>query len=322
MAHLQASAPDRRDFLKGAGVILVSWALPGSFQARADGMPFRAGSIPDNQVDSFLAIAADGQVTVFNGHVDLGTGVRTALGQIAAEELDLPFDHVAVVLGDTDWTPNQGPTIASATIQIAAIPLRQAAAQARQYLLNTASDRLNVPVAALILGGGMIWARDDANKRVSYGDLIEGRHFNLQLSGTAPLKDPAEYKVVGTRVPRVDIPSKVMGKLTYVHDLRLPGMLRARVIRPPYAGVDSGAPIGQSLISVDAASVKEIPGIVRVVVIKDFIGIVAEREENAIAAAQALKVQWKPWAGLPDLADLEVALRAHPSTPRTLEQRD
>ncbi|MBV8578012.1 MAG: xanthine dehydrogenase family protein molybdopterin-binding subunit [Acetobacteraceae bacterium] len=311
--------PDRRALLKGAGAIMIAIASPFGLSANAEDSSADAPSIAGDQLDSFLAIGADGKVTAFNGHVDLGTGVRTALGQIVAEELDVPFDQVTVILGDTDRTPDQGPTIASATIQVAAIPLRQAAAQAREILLQRASDRLGLPIAGLVVENGVVRSRDDAQRRLSYGALIGNQRFERPLSTEAPLKAPRDYKVVGAPVPRVDIPAKVTGGLVYVHDMRVPGMLHARVVLPPYAGVDSGASIGRSLISVDESSVKDIPGIVRIVTIEDFVGIVAEREENAIKAAQALDVTWKSWAGLPNLVELAHALRAHPSTPRTLK---
>jgi nicotinate dehydrogenase subunit B len=307
----------RRDLLKGAGVLVVSFAMAG-VATRAQTAPGLITKLID-QVDSFLAIAEDGAVTAYNGHVDLGTGVRTGLAQIVAEELEVPVDRVRVVLGDTDRTPDQGPTIASATIQVTAIPLRQAAAQARKFLIEAAAQRLGLAAEFLDVRDGVIRARNHDDKQISYGELISGRKFDLRISGEAPVKQPAQYKIVGTSVPRVDIPAKVTGGLIYVHDMRVPGMLHARVVRPPYAGVDSGAPIGHSLVSVDHASIQDIPGFVRLVVIKDFIGVVAEREENAIKAAQALSVTWKTWAGLPDLTDLETTLREHPARPRILK---
>jgi nicotinate dehydrogenase subunit B len=266
--------------------------------------------------ETFIRITADGSVTAYNGHVDLGTGVRTALGQIVAEELDVSFARVVVVLGDTSLVPNQGATIASETIQITAVPLRKAAAQARQFLIARAAARLEVPVEGLVIEDGLIRGKD--NRSVSYGELIAGESIQLELADDVPVKSADAYTIVGQSVPRVDLPAKATGELIYVHDMRVPGMLHGRVVRPPYAGVDVGDFIGNSLIAVDEASVSDIPGLVAVVRIGDFVGVVAEREENAIKAAARLKVTWKPVPTLPDLKDIETALRANPSVPRTL----
>jgi nicotinate dehydrogenase subunit B len=266
--------------------------------------------------ETFIRIIADGSVTAYNGHVDLGTGIRTALGQIVAEELDVSFARVVVVLGDTSLVPNQGATIASETIQITAVPLRKAAAQARQFLVARAAARLDLAVEDLVIEDGLIRGRD--NRSVSYGELIAGETIQLELADDVPVKSADAYTIVGQSVPRIDLPAKATGELVYVHDMRVPGMLHGRVIRPPYAGVDVGDFIGNSLIAVDEASVRDIPGLVAVVRIGDFVGVVAEREENAIKAAAQLKVTWKPVPTLPDLKDIETALRANPSVPRTL----
>jgi nicotinate dehydrogenase subunit B len=266
--------------------------------------------------ETFIKITADGSVTAFNGHVDLGTGIRTAIGQIVAEELDVSFARVVVVLGDTSRAPNQGATIASETIQITAVPLRKAAAQARQFLIARAAARLELAVEELSIEDGLI--RGPNNRSVSYGELISGEGIRLELDNDVPVKAVGAYSIVGRSVPRVDLPAKATGELVYVHDVRVPGMLHGRVVRPPYAGVDAGAFVGTSLIAVDETSVRDIPGVVAVVTIGDFVGVVAEREENAIKAAAQLKVSWKPVPTLPDLGEVETALRANPSTPRTL----
>jgi nicotinate dehydrogenase subunit B len=266
--------------------------------------------------ETFIQITADGLVTAFNGHVDLGTGIRTALGQIVAEELDVSFARVVVVLGDTSRAPDQGATIASETIQVTAVPLRKAAAQARHFLLARAAVRLELPVEDLAIEDGLIRGRD--NRSVSYGELIADEIIRLELADDVPVKAVDAYTIVGQSVPRTDLPAKATGELVYVHDVRVPGMLHGRVVRPPYAGVDAGAFVGTSLIAVDEASVRDIPGLIAVVRIGDFVGVVAEREENAVKAAARLKVAWKPTPSLPDLKDVETALRANPSTPRTL----
>ena len=266
--------------------------------------------------ETFIRITSDGSVNAYNGHVDLGTGIRTALGQIVAEELDVSFARVVVLLGDTSVVPNQGATIASETIQITAVPLRKAAAQARQFLVARAAERLQVPVEDLGLEDGLIRGKD--NRTISYGELIAGDIIRLELADDVPVKDVSAYAIVGQSVPRVDLPAKATGELVYVHDMRVPGMLHGRMVRPPYAGIDAGPFVGSSLIAVDEASVRDIPGLVAVVRIGDFVGVVAEREENAIKAAAQLKVSWKPVPVMPDLGDLPTALRANPSTPRTL----
>jgi nicotinate dehydrogenase subunit B len=275
-----------------------------------------AGSGAEATFETFIKITAEGSVTAFNGHVDLGTGIRTALGQIVAEELDVSFARVVVVLGDTSVVPNQGATIASETIQISAAPLRKAAAQARQFLLTRAAERLEHSAEDLTIEDGLIRGRD--NRSVSYGELIGGETIRLELNDDVTVKAVDAYTIVGQSVPRTDLPAKATGELVYVHDVRVPGMLHGRVVRPPYAGVDAGAFVGTSLIAIDESSVRDIPGLVSVVRIGDFVGVVAEREENAVKAASQLKVTWKPTPTLPDLKDIQTALRANPSTPRTL----
>jgi nicotinate dehydrogenase subunit B len=275
-----------------------------------------AASGADGAFETFIKITADGSITAFNGHVDLGTGIRTALGQIVAEELDVSFARVVVVLGDTSRVPNQGATIASETIQITAVPLRKAAAQARHFLIARAAERLELAVEDLTIDDGLIRGHD--NRSVSYGELIGEEIVSLELADEVPVKAVSAYTIVGQSVPRTDLPAKATGELVYVHDVRLPGMLHGRVVRPPYAGVDAGDFVGTSLIAIDEGSVRAIPGLVAVVSIGDFVGVVAEREENAIKAAQQLKVSWKPTPTLRDLKNVKTALRANPSTPRTL----
>lgn len=269
--------------------------------------------------ETFIKISADGVVSAFNGHVDLGTGIRTALAQIVAEELDVSLARIVVVLGDTSEAPNQGATIASETIQISAVPLRKAAAQARQFLLARAAERLELPVEQLSIEDGLIRGHD--NRSVSYGELISDDTIRLELADEMPVKAVGAYSIVGQSVPRVDLPAKATGELVYVHDVRVPGMLHGRVVRPPYAGVDAGAFVGTSLVAVDEGSVRDVPGLVAVVRIGDFVGVIAEREENAIKAAAQLKVTWKPTPTLPDLNDLATTLRDNPSTPRKLADK-
>src|SRR4051812_16924309 len=222
-----------------------------------------AGSGAVGEFETFIKITAGGSVTAFNGHVDLGTGIRTALGQIVAEELDVSFARVVVVLGDTSVVPNQGATIASETIQITAVPLRKAAAQARQFFVARAAARLEVPIADLSIEDGLIRGKD--NRSVSYGELISGDIIRLELADEVQVKNIDAYTIVGQSVPRIDLPAKATGELVYVHDMRVSGMLHGRVVRPPYAGIDAGPFVGTSLIAIDEASVRDIPGLVAVV---------------------------------------------------------
>ncbi|KQT55211.1 MULTISPECIES: molybdopterin cofactor-binding domain-containing protein [unclassified Aureimonas] len=271
----------------------------------------------------FIAIHADGRVTAFNGHVDLGTGIRTSLAQIVAEELCVSFEAVSLVLGSTSVAPNQGATIASETIQVAAIPLRAAAATARRFLLDEAAARLGRPAGDLVAEAGVVRVSGEgaANAFVPFGDLVAGRSLRLALDPQAPLKPRSSYTIVGRPQARTDIAAKASGSFTYVHDVRVPGMLHGRVVRPPYAGFDAGPHVGTSLIAVDEASVAEIPGRVAVVAIGDFVGVVAVREEDAVEAMKRLRVAWRPAPLIPDLNAPEEALRANPSSARTLADR-
>ncbi len=178
-----------------------------------------------------------------------------------------------------------------------------------------AAEKLDLPESELTVEDGLVRGH---NQSVSYGELIEGDQIRLELADDVPVKSVDAYRIVGQSIPRVDLPAKATGELVYVHDVRVPGMLHGRVVRPPYAGVDAGPFVGTSLIEVDESSVRNIPGLVAVVRVGDFVGVVAEREENAIKAAAQIKVTWKPTPTLPDLQDVETALRANPSTPRTL----
>lgn len=270
---------------------------------------------PDGQI-VFLHINCDGFVTARNGHVDLGTGIETALAQIVAEELDIPHGQVAMVLGDTASTPDQGPTIASETIQVAAHPLRAAAAQARLTLLGLASQRLNAPVADLWTEGGRVHGPGGAQ---DYGALLSGREVSMRLDPEVPLKDPRNYRIVGQPVGRRDLPAKLTGAFTYIHDLRLEGMVHGHVVRPPYAGRDSGDFVGRSLISVDAEAVQGMPGLIAIVQEGDFVGVVAETPQQAQKIAETLRVNWRLPPDLPRMDQLAQTIRDQPATPRLLD---
>jgi nicotinate dehydrogenase subunit B len=323
MTH-PSSLRTRAEFLSANGALLVVRDPPPA-NPPAPGQPAAVPGNPAEGVEILLALWENGGVVALHGHVDLGTGIQTAFAQIVAEELDVALEQIEVILGDTGTAPNQGPTIASGSIQNHAAPLRAAAAQARQYLLELAAAKFAVPTAQLQVSNGIVSIAAGANTNtmataasISYAALLTGQRIHLKLELSTPVKDPATYRTVGQSVPRVDIPAKATGELVFVHDMRLPGMLHGRVIRPPYAGADHGDFIGNLLESVDESSIAHIPGIRAVVVIRDFVGVVAEREEFAEMAANTLRVHWKPWAGLPDLSNVEQALRNNPATPRQL----
>ncbi|MDM0075736.1 molybdopterin-dependent oxidoreductase [Variovorax sp. J2P1-59] len=307
----------RSEFLHADGVLVIVRETPPA-PPPAKGQPALVAGNPAEGPEVLLAIWDDGSVTALNGHVDLGTGIQTALSQIVAEELDLPMAQVRMMLGDTARVPNQGATIASASIQIHAGPLRHAAAQARAWLVAQASEHFGVQPELLQVREGRLHAGDDPAFSIGFGELVAGGRTVLQLDTLSRLKNPSDYRIVGSSVPRVDIPAKLAGELVFVHDMRVPGMLHGRVVRPPYAGADHGDYIGNTLESVDESSIAHIPGIRGVVVIRDFVGIVAEREEHAEQALRELRVTWKAWPGLPSLDDLEAALRANPATQRLL----
>ncbi|CAN5325400.1 molybdopterin-dependent oxidoreductase [soil metagenome] len=311
----------RADVHAATGVLLVWRMPPPPGVAAYTGQPAAVPADPAEGAEVLLAVWDDGSVTALNGHVDLGTGLRTALSQMAAEELDVPLDSVHMVLGSTTLAPNQGPTIASSSIQNHAMPMRRAAAQARAWLVSRAAGTLGVDESTLVTVDGVVSVAGSPDANVSYGALLDGQHIELHLDMETPLKSAADYRLIGTSAPRLDIPAKARGELTFVHDMRVPGMAHGRVVRPPYVGVDAGPFVGNSLLSVDESSIAHIPGILAVVVIRDFVGIVAEREEHADQAMRQLKVEWKPWPGMPGLDDLERAVGTNPSTRRLLLEK-
>jgi len=293
--------PNRREFLEATGILIVSFSLP-CFGSAADA---QSATLPKtvalDEVDAFLAIASSGLVTLYSGKVELGTGVGTALTQIVADELDVPPSRIEVVEGDTATTPAQGKTWGSLTIQVGGVQIRQAAATARQALLQEAGKRLGAAAGDLVVEKGVVRAGSDG-KQISYGELIGGKNFALKIDQQAPLKDPANYKIVGQPIPRFDIPPKVTGQFTYIQDFKLPGMLHGRVVRPPA--------IGASLQSVEEKSVNDVAGLVKVIHQGNFLGVVAESEWGAIRAAQKLKASWSNWEGLPEQSHLWEYVRA------------
>ncbi len=285
---------DRRTVLKSGGALVVSFSLAGPL-ASALSRTAAAGlaGVDKAKVDSWLEIAADGTAKVYSGKVELGTGVRTALAQMAAEELGLPFASVEMIQGDTAVTPDQGGTWGSLSIQVAGMEIRRAAATARAELVSRAAKQLGAPADKLEAVDGVIRVKGEAAKQVTIASLIGGKRFELPVDAKAEAKDPKTHTIVGKSIPRVDIPEKVTGKFTYMHDFRVPGMLHGRVVRPPA--------MKAQLLSVDEGSVSAIPGIVKVVREKNFLGVVAETEWAAIKASRELRANWSDWAGLPEL---------------------
>jgi nicotinate dehydrogenase subunit B len=281
----------RRNFVKGA--LMVTFSLAGGLASGKAQQVATVKTVSADEVDGFLAIGVDGNVTIYSGKVDLGTGVQTALTQIAAEELDLPIDRISIIQGDTSLTPDQGPTVGSLTVQNGGMQIRQAAATARKVLLEMSAQRLGAPLSRLSVHNGTITG---PGKSLSYAELVGGRVFSLKVDKSAPVKDPATYSIVGKSTPRIDIPAKATGRFTYMHDLRIPGMLHGRVVRPPA--------IGAKLENVDESSLKDITGMVAVVRERDFLAVVATTEWDAIQAARRLRATWSPWEGLPDPAKL------------------
>jgi nicotinate dehydrogenase subunit B len=321
----------RRQFVrKGRDALVVGFSFhSGILPAIAWGQtadlanPSAKPVIPE-ELDSWLSIGRDGKVTVYTGRIDMGTGVETAFGQLISDELDVPFQSIKIVMGDTELTPDQGKSTASSNASVGAQPLRIAAAEARLTLLKMAADQFGVSVDELDVTEGIVRVRSVPSKRISYAKLIGGRLFRTRLdqkiqdgeeaerhgiagmpqpvaSHGLRLKGPGELRLVGKSVPRVDVPAKVTGSFPYVHNVRVPLMLHGRVIRPPK--------IGSSLVSFDEGSVSSVAGLVKVVRKGNFLGVVAEREEQAIEAARLLKVEWTGGRTLPDYQDLYQTVR-------------
>lgn len=311
----------RRDFMKAGGALIVGLALGGaSFgQDEMDAVAFAAGpDQPDpKQLDTWITVHADNTATIFFGFAELGQGNSTALLQIAAEELDLDMQQVKAVRLDTNRTPNQGGTVASASIARGGPRIRAAAAEARLTLLTLASQKLNAPTNRLTVSKGLVAVRDYPKRVVTYGELVGDKRFNVPFTGKAPLKPASEYKVVGTRVPRNDTPEKVSGKHIYMQHVRVPGMLHGRVVRPRGQGAYG---TGATVLEIDESSIRGIPG-AEVVRKRNFVGVVAPHEWDAIRAAQQLKVTWDPTPSLQGNADLREQMRTAKTTDAVVLER-
>ena len=289
----------RRDFLRTSGLLVVSFTAaalaPFEVEAAAQGAP-GAGPYPlvdFRQLDSWIVIHEDSTATFYVGKTDGGQGTGTAFRQLMCDELDLAYDKSTLIMGRTDITVDQGGSGGSDALQVDAWPARRVAAEARRVLLELAAARFGVPAGELSVREGVITVSADPSKRVTYGELIGGRRFNVALTGqnidattgVAKLKPVQELKITGQRLHRYDIPAKVDGSLKWASGAKVPGMVHARNVRPPVAGA--------TLVNIDESSVKGLPGFIRVVSRGNYVAVVCEREEQAIRAAQQLKVQWQ-----------------------------
>jgi CO/xanthine dehydrogenase Mo-binding subunit len=291
----------RRAFLKGTGCLIVGFSAwrPATAQGSA---------VPSDQLDSWIAIRPDGRVTVYTGKCELGQGLGTAQMQLVAEELVVPLDRITLIQCDTDRTPDQGTTSGSQShpANFNDANLAQAAATAREALLRMASTRLRLPLEELAVEGGTIRWRTDPLKYVEYGELIGGKTFQLSLDALARRRPASGWRILGTEAPRVEIPDLVTGRFEFVHNVRVPGMLHGRVVRPPA--------VGAKLVRVNEASVQDLSGLVKGVVKKDFVGVVAEKPWQAIQAAATLQCEWSAGSGLVSQADFYDHLRRQKPT--------
>ena len=281
----------RRDFLKTGSALVIAFSLAPDVFGQAKPAPL-PGSLDNNRMlDSWLRIDADGTVTLFTGKVELGQGIGTALTQIAADELDVDLKRIRIVHGDTALTPNEGQTAGSQSVENSGTALRFACAEARGILLNAAAARLGVAAAALTVNDGVCTA--PGGKSAAYWDLVGDANLRREAQASVKPKPASEHRWVGKSVLRRDIPKKMTGGAAYVQDVRLPGMVFGRVVRPPSPGA--------RLVSFDEAAVKRLPGVIAVVRDGDFLGVAAEREEQAIRAREALKksARWKESETMP-----------------------
>ena len=320
--------PSRRGFLAGGSALVVSLGAPVVFDtvaavgaAHAQGV--RPPLVP-SELASYIAVTTEGEVQAFFGKTDAAQGLYAGIGQIVAEELDVPYERVTVIMGDTASSVNQGGASGSTGIQFGGKQMRVAAAEARRVLVDMAAERLGVPAERLVVSDGVVHAAEDASRRVSYADLIGGRYFNVPLAwnkeigntlyapGRATPKSYKDYTIVGRPLPRLDIAPKVFCQEDYVTDVKVPGMVHGRVIRPPVAGA---APL-----AVDEGSVAAIPG-ARAVRQAAFLGVVADTEWGAIQAAAKLAVTWSTAMPhpLPKQAALFDHIRAAPVRKRRVE---
>jgi CO/xanthine dehydrogenase Mo-binding subunit len=307
LAALEQGTNSRRHFMKRCGKLVVAFSLAGtparrSFSTRSGAFQHLDG-VGSDQLDSWIAVAADGSVTAYTGKCELGQGLCTAQMQLIAEELSLPFDRVKLIQCETAVTPDQGTTSGAQShpTNFNQENLALAAATARDALLQRASKQFGVSVNQLVMKDGVISVKASPGKKVSYGELVGGRAFAIALNPEAKRKQPSEWTVLGKSKPRVEFPAMVTGQFEFVHNVRVPGMLHGQVVRPPAVGAE--------LVWVDETSLRDLPGIVKVVVKKNFVGVVAEKPWQALKAAEKLKVTWTAGSGLPNQSTFYEYLR-------------
>jgi CO/xanthine dehydrogenase Mo-binding subunit len=304
----------RQWFLKGAGAVVLGLYAAGAADAATGGaLPQHIGTLPPTtatpdatQIDNYLEINSDNTATLYTGWVELGQGTPTALRMIAAEELGLAFDQVKLAPVDTNWSLSAVTAGSTSTKgAFANTSLRGAAAAARTLMLGMAATKLGVPVANLTVSNGVI---SGGSSQVKYSDLMAGKPFNSTIAAVNPTVTPTSaFKFIGTNIPRQDIPAIVMATQVYTQNVRVPGMLHGRVVRPRgQAALGKGAPV----ISVDPNSIKHITN-AQVVQVGNFLGVVAPKEYDAIQAAAQLKVTWDNTPSLPGSGNLASALRAN-----------
>jgi CO/xanthine dehydrogenase Mo-binding subunit len=314
---LEEKSFSRRTFLKGGGALIVAFGLPLSLATEAAGRAADSTPFPfvdPSQLDSWLSVAQDGTVTVFTGRIDSGQHKQTAYAQIVADELDVPFGAIKVVMGDTSRTVNQGSSTASDGMLNGAQTIRNDAAEARRVLLNLAAVKLSVPVSGLTASDGVVSVTANPSMKASYGDLVGNQRFNTSVkvigSGSSVdiavpsvVKDPSTYKWIGKSIDSVTIPYKVTGTWLRVHNVRLPEMLHARVVMPPS--------VGAQLVSVDGFRTR-IPDLVKVVSKGDFLAVVARSEWGAIQALVNIKATWRETPSLSGNGEVFQYLRTAP----------
>ena len=302
----------RRSVLAGSGALVVNFSSLGRVAAQQGGgeqggaaVPFRGNLSKFPFLDSWIRLNADGTIVVFTGKAELGQGIKTALLQIAAEELDAPFDQLTIVTADTARTPDEEYTAGSHSVQDSGTAIMHAAAQARQLLINEAATRRGLPAEELHTESAAVIAPD--GRRLLYADLVSGQMLHVEAAAQSMLKDPRQLKIMQQAIPRVDIPAKVTGGEAYVQDLRPADMVHGRVVRPPSYGA--------KLLDVDSSSVETMPGVIKVVRDGSFIGVIASREFQAIEAMRALAAaaRWQETATLPNGAALPDFLKAQPA---------
>jgi CO/xanthine dehydrogenase Mo-binding subunit len=299
----KSGTASRRTFLKSSGLLVVSLTTSPLVSLAAGQAGAQAGGpYPDpdyKQLDAWIVIHQDNTATFYVGKTDLGQGTGTSFRQLMADELDMPYDKTTCIMGSTDVTVDQGGSGGSDAIQTDGWPMRRVAAEARRVLLDMGSKKFGVPVDQLTVVDGVISVKGDASKKVTYGELIGGKKFNVSLTGNnidnttgqAKVKAVQDLKIVGKSPQRYDIPAKVDGSLTWAVDAKVPGMVHARNVKPPFAGA--------KLMSIDESSVRNVPGLIKVVSKGNYVAVVCEREEQAIAAARQLKVNWQKPATAP-----------------------